>query len=168
MDWDAIGAVSEIIGAAAVVISLLYLAVQLRQGTELARTQYHTNSVTTIAPIQYWKAASSENARIFREGMMDFRSLSPDDRVMLDGILVMLVLTFKDVMEAHDRGFMDQATYEAWEGYVGTNIGMPGASMWWEQGRALFIDKVQLRVDAAIKKTPPYQELMSVVLDNET
>jgi len=30
MNWDAIGAVSEIVGAAAVVISLMYLAVQIR------------------------------------------------------------------------------------------------------------------------------------------
>ena len=38
MNWDAIGAVAEVIGAAAVLGSLLYLAYQIRQGTEVARS----------------------------------------------------------------------------------------------------------------------------------
>ena len=37
MDWAAIGAVSEVIAAVAVVISLVYLAVQVRQANKIAR-----------------------------------------------------------------------------------------------------------------------------------
>tara|TARA_B110000858_G_scaffold89247_1_gene103084 strand:- start:5179 stop:5370 length:192 start_codon:yes stop_codon:yes gene_type:complete len=33
MNWDAISAIGEIIGATAVVVSLVYLAVQIRQNT---------------------------------------------------------------------------------------------------------------------------------------
>ena len=107
MNWDAIGALGEIIGAAAVFISLLYLAIQIRQSTTLARTQYHTNSVSIFAPFSDWKSA---NPRVFREGMTDFESLNADDRVNLDSILTLFVLTFKDVLEAHERGFVDRET----------------------------------------------------------
>ncbi len=37
MNWDAIGAVGEIIGAAAVVISVIYLAIQIKRQTDQAR-----------------------------------------------------------------------------------------------------------------------------------
>lgn len=37
MNWDAIGAIGEIIGAAAVVASLVYLATQIRQATKMSR-----------------------------------------------------------------------------------------------------------------------------------
>jgi hypothetical protein len=37
MDWAAIGVVSEVIAAVAVVVSLVYLATQIRQGTKIAR-----------------------------------------------------------------------------------------------------------------------------------
>ena len=44
MDWDAIGAIGELVSAAAVVVSLLYLGVQLRAGSRTsaaaARQQY--------------------------------------------------------------------------------------------------------------------------------
>jgi len=39
MNWEAIGAVGEIIGAIAVVVTLLYLAVQTRQNNVLLREQ---------------------------------------------------------------------------------------------------------------------------------
>jgi hypothetical protein len=38
MDWDAIGAIGEIVGASAVVVSLIYLATQIRQNTKVARS----------------------------------------------------------------------------------------------------------------------------------
>lgn len=39
MNWEAIGAIGEIIGAAAVVASLIYLARQMRQNSENVRSQ---------------------------------------------------------------------------------------------------------------------------------
>jgi len=39
MNWEAIGAVSELVGAIAVLVSLLYLASQIRQGTATTRVQ---------------------------------------------------------------------------------------------------------------------------------
>ena len=39
MNWDAIGAIGEIVGAGAVVISLVYLAVQIRFSARSARSE---------------------------------------------------------------------------------------------------------------------------------
>ena len=53
MNWEAIGAVSEIIGAVAVVITLAYLAVQIRQSNALLRSESRqalvTNDVTSLS-----------------------------------------------------------------------------------------------------------------------
>ena len=43
MNWEAIGAIGESIGAAAVVISLVYLAVQIRQSS--AQTRLNTKAM---------------------------------------------------------------------------------------------------------------------------
>ena len=39
INWDAIGAIGEIVGAAAVVVSLVYLARQMRMSNKLARSE---------------------------------------------------------------------------------------------------------------------------------
>ena len=37
MNWEAIGAIGELLGALAVVVSLLYLAVQIRQNSRIVK-----------------------------------------------------------------------------------------------------------------------------------
>jgi hypothetical protein len=37
MNWDAIGAIGEVVGALGVVVTLAYLAIQIRQNTDSAR-----------------------------------------------------------------------------------------------------------------------------------
>jgi len=39
VNWEAIGTIAEIVGAAGVIASLLYLAVQIRQSTKVARAE---------------------------------------------------------------------------------------------------------------------------------
>ena len=168
MNWDAIGSASEVLGALAVVVTLVYLARQVRENTSLAKTEYHTNSVNTMARFSDWKASSIENARIFRIGMQNFRDLTPDERVILDGVLLDLVLCFKDILEAHERGFMDQETYDAWVSFVGANLAMSGGQMWWQQARRSFISKVQKAIDSAIAQCLPFQELMPIVFEENT
>ena len=39
MDWDVIGAVAEIVGAAAVIVTLIYLAIQTRDNVKVLRAR---------------------------------------------------------------------------------------------------------------------------------
>jgi hypothetical protein len=41
MNWDAIGAIGEIVGAIAVLATLIYLAIQIRQNSAIQRAQTH-------------------------------------------------------------------------------------------------------------------------------
>ena len=67
MNWEAVGAIGEVVGAAAVVISLLYLAIQIRQSTKVSRAEMtkdlYLASRTAIMDI----ASNDELARISTE-----------------------------------------------------------------------------------------------------
>jgi hypothetical protein len=165
MDWNAIGAISETVGAIAVVVSLIYVALQINKNTNLAKSEYHTTAVSGSARFHHWKSANEENARIYTTGMKDFRALNLQERVILDGVLLDLVLMFRDIQEAHERGFMELDTYNAWVGFLGATLGMPGGKMWWEQARVLFLKRVQAAIDTGIETSAPLQELMSIVYE---
>ncbi len=61
MNWDAIGAVGELVGAAAVVATLLYLSVQMRLSRKAAQVQ---SSYSTIDVYSRWRAHLIENERL--------------------------------------------------------------------------------------------------------
>ena len=72
MNWDAIGAIGEIVGAVAVVASLLYLAVQTRANAKALRANAIWNSETVFGAVNYSHGANPEWAHLLS------RSLSPD------------------------------------------------------------------------------------------
>jgi hypothetical protein len=59
MNWDAIGAIGEVIGAAAVVISLVYLATQIRQSTKTARATTR-NAIAEATQSLLWDLIESQ------------------------------------------------------------------------------------------------------------
>ena len=68
MNWEAIGAVAEILGASAVVASLLYLALQMRHSATATQavTRGTFAQLTTNVLLQI--ASDAELASIFRRG----------------------------------------------------------------------------------------------------
>ena len=48
MNWDAVGAIAEVIGAIAIFVSLVYLAVQIRQSTQQAARALKANELAAF------------------------------------------------------------------------------------------------------------------------
>lgn len=95
MSWEAAGAIGEIIGAAAVVVSLIYLATQIRTQNREARAA----SVHQVLH-EYSEAISRlhepEMAEIWVRAHEDFASLSPSQRLRFVIYLTVGVRSFED------------------------------------------------------------------------
>ena len=64
MNWEALGAVSEIVGALGVIITLLYLAAQIKHASRISESQSHANSVNDALPFWQWQIQDGDFARI--------------------------------------------------------------------------------------------------------
>jgi len=91
INWEALGAIGEIVGAVAVVITLLYLAIQTRQNTLAVRHAYRRG---VMEDANEWRFKIIENAEVsdfFRNGLRDPKSLDPNDlfrfRMFLDALV---------------------------------------------------------------------------------
>ena len=86
MNWDAIGAIGDMVAAAAVVVSLLYLAIQVRtQNREIRVSATHEilEAYRNVAiPFQ-----SAEHARLFVKGNQDFECLEEWERIQIFAII---------------------------------------------------------------------------------
>ncbi len=52
MNWDALGAVGEIVGAVAVVATLVYLSIQIRQNTKSERASALDASINAFSAVR--------------------------------------------------------------------------------------------------------------------
>lgn len=91
VNWDAIGALGEIVGAIAVLLTLVYLALQTRQNTEAVRHAF-VRGVQEDANLWRYKIVENPDvSELFRHGLRDPESLSANDRYRFRMLLDALV-----------------------------------------------------------------------------
>ena len=76
MNWEAISAIGQIVGAIAVVVSLLYLAREIRTNASAARP-------ASVSAFNRWLGQLAQNphlAELWNRGIQDFESLEAGDR----------------------------------------------------------------------------------------
>ena len=114
MNWDALGAVAELLGAIAVIVSIIYLAAQVRQ-TRLQLQSQAEDNITSRAFEAYSPVYEGNNASIFRRGLESPESLNADEafifKLLLDrqrGAFATIVLrmTNKSISKEVSRGFI--------------------------------------------------------------
>jgi hypothetical protein len=77
-NWEAISAISQMIGSIAVVFSVLYLAVQVHRSTRIAKVAAQDAAATSLREVTRPFAENAELARIWRIGLEDLHSLSAE------------------------------------------------------------------------------------------
>ena len=82
MNWDAIGAIAEGVGAIAVVVTLAYLAVQMRIANKLHQLESFRYVNVRLEKICEWFSHSVENASIINRGRKSLTSLDDDERLV--------------------------------------------------------------------------------------
>ena len=80
MNWDALAAIAELLGAIGVLTSLIYLAVQIRQNTVWLRQQAFQLSTNEVRQWASRFSGSRGNSELFLKGQHDFGSLDPTER----------------------------------------------------------------------------------------
>ena len=147
MNWDAIGAVGEIVGAFAVVISLVYLATQIRiQNRESRAASVHQvieGYRSTIAGLY-----EPEMAEIWVQAMSDFDALSPSQRLRFLIYLTVALRSFEDAYFQWREGRLEA---EIWHGLLTPLVDLKSTTAFgrfWKMRRHHFRPEFADHVDA--------------------
>ena len=134
MNWDAIGAVAEFVGAIAVVLTLLYLAVQIRQSNRLSRFQSARDVFEQI----------NDNNRLVVEAQdlrslasKNFDSLTIEESKQLSVFVGRQLNAFTNLQTAYDQDLIDEALFVAGKSGVGVFISD------WPNIQPILVDWVQ-------------------------
>lgn len=137
MNWDAIGAIGEIFGAMAVLITLVYLARQISQNTDQARLTsiqaVNASNDSAFEPIYI-----PENSLIFSKGQQSFVNLSDHERLVFDMLMNRLIASFDATTYQYSKGAYDEELYWGTVEFYSTFISTPGGAEWFETGKAPF------------------------------
>jgi hypothetical protein len=137
MNWEAIGAIGEIVGAVAVVLSLVYLGAQIRQNTrqveEQCRGQRQNSLLGARSAFHEWRSLviqDSHVAAIWKKGSAGLGQLTEDERVQMDFMLIDFFWAFSTIWMQVAEGLADESFWEVAKGNILLYAG-PGVREWW-------------------------------------
>ncbi len=138
MNWEAIGAVGELLGALGVIVTLGYLAVQIRQNTRTVRAATAQAIQTAMNEAHAHVKQDSAAARIYRLGLSEPPKLDEDEQVQFSMTMYSIFAQFENIFYQLQQGTLDSAIFErhalAMEFYLRT----PGGADWWESWKGRF------------------------------
>jgi hypothetical protein len=127
MNWEAVGAIGEIVGAAAVVATLVYLAVQIRQSSKIASLQASQHVLEGAAELQARIAEDEDLRRIFASGCRSYDSLEGGDRRRFYAIVGEYLMRYEVQTQMHEAGMLNDDNFAAATRGVVRLLSQPGA-----------------------------------------
>ena len=109
MNWNAVGALGEILGALAVLITLIYLAAQVKQSNNLARFTAMKEILNQFNHLNQMVATDSE----LRKVLAKTGDLSADEREQTYNFAMMFCAVWLSAQIAHDNHQLEDAVYAA-------------------------------------------------------
>jgi hypothetical protein len=129
MNWDAVAALGELISAVVVVISLVYLAMQVRQANTLARGQTHQRMVEE-AQQEVYKGFVDE-PDIF-QSLYKPEPLTEHEWIRLSGWLLAAMRQREFEWFQKQGGNIDEKLWDAYRKVIILHLGTPRTRKWWE------------------------------------
>ena len=136
MNWDALGAIGEIVGAIAVVASLIYVAVQIRQNTRQSRLASFESAVRGTSNWHHNLAGNPEMLRALFQGQRDYEGLSPEDRLRFQSLMITWIMEYQNFKMSfdegtHERGAFSDRSLGELEKNILSLLRTPGGQQWW-------------------------------------
>jgi hypothetical protein len=96
MNWDAIIAVSEIVGVIAIIASLVYVGIQIRQSASFARASVINDTSMAWTNASALLASDAELADIYLRGI-DNETLTPVETVRLEALIDIYMTNLENI-----------------------------------------------------------------------
>lgn len=148
MNWEAVAAVAELLGAIAVIASLAYLAIQVRHNTRTLRMAASRDAASGILEWHGHVMSDLEMARVFRIGAEDLEQLSEDERAQFAMILFSLLKMVETMHFQYLEGAMDSQIWNGWDDIFRQYMVAPGFQQYWQDRRSAFSQRFRLYVDS--------------------
>ncbi len=155
-----LGAIGELVGSVAVIGTLIFIAIQIRQNThqlrENART-LRTNALDETQRIsnEFRRHVIDDRsvAEIWVRGQSDPASLDEIDRTRFDFIAAELFYHYQSTFR-RARSAADPEHWDSWApGRVTSLLSQPGLNDWWSRRRGFFFEDFVVEIDRIVSDT---------------
>src|SRR5216117_2507085 len=154
MHWDAIVAISQLVAAVGITLSLVFVGLQVRQNTAALQRNEHNSTMTQWSVIRMAIARDRDLAELMTAGLHGERAMDAADQLRLEQMLAEHAWAAFHILDRTQRGVFPKGTFELTAGpLLRSLLKTPRGEAWWSSAkREGFIPAFILDVDALLAR----------------
>src|SRR6201989_206351 len=138
MNWDAIVAISQLVAAVGVVLSLLFVGLQIKQNTRALQRTEHNSTMEQWTVIRQAIAQNRDIPELMTAGLQGEKSLDAADQLRLEQMLQENAWAAFHIWDRTQRGIFPKGTFQLTGGaLLGTLLRTPRGASWWESAKRI-------------------------------
>jgi hypothetical protein len=154
MNLQSFAYISEIVGTVVVILSLVYLAAQVRQNTQAQKTENYARALDRLAAFQSMLSTDSEISIIFSKALVDTSKLTVQEKLRFNWSMYEAFGAFEFMFHAARKKSIDEEIWSRWSQAIAWYLAFPGVHKWWMVRPLPFTDSFSLFVESLLKDNP--------------
>ena len=138
MQWDAIGAIGELLGSVVLIASIFYVSLQIRSSTDQATAASERSVQEDFIGIQDSLLVDERTIRTMRRGFGSFAKLTDQEKYFFHMKISLFVNHFEGVLRMNEKGLISDDMVQTQGNVVLTLLGSPGGREFWEVAGTTF------------------------------
>ena len=149
---------ADVVGGIAVLISLIYVAIQIRQNTKMAQTSNYADLSFKVSEFNNLIASDSELADIYNRGIERFDNLSAVEKTRFNFAISRLMQAIQAMFHLRRRGYIDSELAQTNFDSIAVFLTAPGIEEWWSANRKWWECGFRDFMDGMIESNKPPSE----------
>jgi len=155
MDLTLISTIAQVASAAAVIVSLVYLALQVRQNTQAVRNSTHHALTETRLDYIALVVQNPDLSHILRLGSQDMNALNDDERQRFDLLMYYLFSAGENFYYQNRQGVLDTEQWDRWCATLQHHFTQPGIRTWFAANPIRFAKGFAQFLEQEFRHTAP-------------
>lgn len=143
MNWDAIGAIAEGVGSIAVVVTLAFLAIQMRKANQQRELESYRDTVIRLDRICESFSQSIEKASIINRGRKSLSNLNEDERLIFEymyfQLLNMVESWYLQLMKTPSSAAHRDQQLDNILASINSQLDYPGTREFWDRVKHMYL-----------------------------
>jgi hypothetical protein len=155
INWDALAAISALLGSIGVIATLVYLSIEIRHNTRSVRLSTFHDAIRDMADAVDQLGHDADLTRIYYDGMQDFDGLSQEERRRFATYFTSVLRRYENILYQGRHGVLDRVALQGLTEHLRYALSQPGTRAWWSRADNLFNDDMKRFVSEVVGPAPP-------------
>jgi len=138
MTLSELGSIGEFVSSIGVIVSLVYLALQVRKNTETERMSTYQSVVSDFGSLNRTMSSSPHLSYLYVNAMESFAELDADEKARISQLFFASFHYFENMFYQHRKGYMEEDVWRGWKRLMLTYYASPGFQEWWSIRRDVY------------------------------